>query len=331
MSQYLIKEIHYQPRISVQPCAVVVDGGGEGRLEWIDVRDLETEEVQRQEVRGLFLMLGAEPHCTWLPARGDAGRARLRAHRPRRAEALVERRTAAGQPRHHRARRLRRGRRAGRVDEAGRVRLGGGRERRTAGARATSPPARRSESARAAQALPVRGSGRRSWAIFRRGEVGAPQERQPGRPRPRGRSHAPLDPHDHAHWPRSPRSRSWPPPRPPEPTRSTRQSSTRVPITCDNGHTYDAVVNGNGQFSPAHDVNSRAVLVPTRVRRVRGDDHRRRGHRRRVLHRPGRDEGEVDQDAQDLDDLHVHLRRDLRGPATWASSPSAAPARSRGS
>jgi len=51
----------------VQPCSVVVDGGGEGRLEWIDVRDLETDEVARQEVRGLFLMLGAEPHCSWLP------------------------------------------------------------------------------------------------------------------------------------------------------------------------------------------------------------------------------------------------------------------------
>ncbi len=38
--------------------------------------------------------------------------------------------------------------------------------------------------------------------------------------------------------------------------------ATRVPITCDNGHTYDAVVNGNGDFTPAHDVNSNAILVP---------------------------------------------------------------------
>ncbi len=67
MSQYLIKEIKFQPRISVQPCSTIVDGGGEGRLEWIDVRDLDTDEVARQQTVGLFLMLGAEPHCTWLP------------------------------------------------------------------------------------------------------------------------------------------------------------------------------------------------------------------------------------------------------------------------
>ena len=67
MSNYLIREIEYQPRITVRPCSTVVDGGGADRLEWIDVRDLDTGEVARDEVRGLFLMLGAEPHCTWLP------------------------------------------------------------------------------------------------------------------------------------------------------------------------------------------------------------------------------------------------------------------------
>jgi hypothetical protein len=35
-----------------------------------------------------------------------------------------------------------------------------------------------------------------------------------------------------------------------------------VPLVCDNGKTYSAVVNGNGQFTPAHDLNSNAVLVP---------------------------------------------------------------------
>ena len=36
--------------------------------EWLDVRDLETDQVERVEARGLFLMLGAEPHCEWLPS-----------------------------------------------------------------------------------------------------------------------------------------------------------------------------------------------------------------------------------------------------------------------
>uniref|UniRef100_UPI003137C754 NAD(P)/FAD-dependent oxidoreductase n=1 Tax=Nocardioides psychrotolerans TaxID=1005945 RepID=UPI003137C754 len=67
MSDYLINEIDYNPRITVQPCAEVADGGGDGRLEWLDVRDTTTGEVTRREARGLFLLLGAEPHCDWLP------------------------------------------------------------------------------------------------------------------------------------------------------------------------------------------------------------------------------------------------------------------------
>ena len=36
---------------------------------------------------GLFLLLGAEPHSDWLPDDDRPRRARLRPHRPRRAEA----------------------------------------------------------------------------------------------------------------------------------------------------------------------------------------------------------------------------------------------------
>ncbi|MEO9325702.1 FAD-dependent oxidoreductase [Nocardioides sp. C4-1] len=68
MSQYLINEIAFNPRITVETCCQVVDGGGEGRLEWLDVRDVTTGEVARREVTGLFLLLGADPHCDWLPS-----------------------------------------------------------------------------------------------------------------------------------------------------------------------------------------------------------------------------------------------------------------------
>ena len=68
MSSYLIGEISYNSRISVLPCSEVVDGGGAGRLEWIRVRDTSTGEESTRECRGLFLLLGAEPHCEWLPA-----------------------------------------------------------------------------------------------------------------------------------------------------------------------------------------------------------------------------------------------------------------------
>ena len=67
MSQYLIGEIAYNPRITVQPCSEVVGGGGDGRLEWITVRDTRSGERSRRECAGLFLLLGAEPHCDWLP------------------------------------------------------------------------------------------------------------------------------------------------------------------------------------------------------------------------------------------------------------------------
>jgi thioredoxin reductase (NADPH) len=66
MSDYLVREIAYTPRVTVQPCAEVVDGGGDGQLEWITVRDLNNGEETRRVAGGLFLLLGAEPHCDWI-------------------------------------------------------------------------------------------------------------------------------------------------------------------------------------------------------------------------------------------------------------------------
>lgn len=76
MSDYLVREMHYLPSVTVQPCTAVVGAGGEGRLAWVDLRDLETGEVTRREAGGLFLLLGAEPRCDWLPpdvARDERG------------------------------------------------------------------------------------------------------------------------------------------------------------------------------------------------------------------------------------------------------------------
>lgn len=67
MSRYLINEIEANATITIQESAEVADGGGDGRLEWIDVRDVSNGDVTRQDVSGLFLLLGAEPHCEWLP------------------------------------------------------------------------------------------------------------------------------------------------------------------------------------------------------------------------------------------------------------------------
>lgn len=76
MSHYLVNEIGHNPRIEVLGNARVVDGGGDGRLEWVDVEDVTSGGTHRREVRGLFLLLGADPHCEWLPdevARDERG------------------------------------------------------------------------------------------------------------------------------------------------------------------------------------------------------------------------------------------------------------------
>jgi hypothetical protein len=36
-----------------------------------------------------------------------------------------------------------------------------------------------------------------------------------------------------------------------------------IPLTCEGGATYWLAVNGNGDFTPGHDVNSTAMLIPT--------------------------------------------------------------------
>ncbi|HEY3530605.1 MAG TPA: hypothetical protein VGK78_15775 [Nocardioides sp.] len=40
------------------------------------------------------------------------------------------------------------------------------------------------------------------------------------------------------------------------------RDSLQLQVTCDNGQTYDVVTNGNGAWTPAHDLNSTAVLIP---------------------------------------------------------------------
>ncbi len=35
-----------------------------------------------------------------------------------------------------------------------------------------------------------------------------------------------------------------------------------IPLDCDNGRSYTIAVNGNGEFTPGHDVNSTSMLVP---------------------------------------------------------------------
>ena len=67
MSTYLIHELAGRHNVVVRPCTEVIDGGGDGVLEWLVLRDLNDESTARVEASGLYLLLGAEPHCEWLP------------------------------------------------------------------------------------------------------------------------------------------------------------------------------------------------------------------------------------------------------------------------
>jgi thioredoxin reductase (NADPH) len=78
MSSYLVGEIAYNPRISVLACSEVIGGGpgDDGRLGWVTVRNTADGTEERRECRGLFLLIGAAPHCDWLPdevARDERG------------------------------------------------------------------------------------------------------------------------------------------------------------------------------------------------------------------------------------------------------------------
>jgi thioredoxin reductase (NADPH) len=66
MSQYLVDQIHATAKIEVLLSTEIVDAGGDGRLEWIQLRDRATGEENRVETGGVFLFIGAVPHSDFL-------------------------------------------------------------------------------------------------------------------------------------------------------------------------------------------------------------------------------------------------------------------------
>jgi thioredoxin reductase (NADPH) len=68
MSDYLVKTIERTPNIDIRFDTEIADGGGSGRLEWIDLKDRRTGEVERVAAAALFVLIGADPCTDWLPS-----------------------------------------------------------------------------------------------------------------------------------------------------------------------------------------------------------------------------------------------------------------------
>ena len=67
MSHYLRDQIAATPNIDVHLRSQVVDGGGESRLEWLEIEHVEERRKRRVDAVALFVMTGAEPRTDWLP------------------------------------------------------------------------------------------------------------------------------------------------------------------------------------------------------------------------------------------------------------------------
>src|ERR671910_2966932 len=67
MSQYLIEEIEATENIQVRLNTQVIDGGGQGRLEHLALKDRASGLTETFPAAALFVLIGARPHTGWLP------------------------------------------------------------------------------------------------------------------------------------------------------------------------------------------------------------------------------------------------------------------------
>jgi thioredoxin reductase (NADPH) len=67
MSRYLIHEIDQSDNIVVRPHTEVTGCAGDGSLEAVELRDCRSGLAETVPAAALFLMIGAQPHTSWLP------------------------------------------------------------------------------------------------------------------------------------------------------------------------------------------------------------------------------------------------------------------------
>lgn len=67
MSRYLIDELAAARNVEVRTRVEVIDGGGDERLAWLELREEGGAAAERVSAAALFVMIGARPHTNWLP------------------------------------------------------------------------------------------------------------------------------------------------------------------------------------------------------------------------------------------------------------------------
>ena len=67
MSAYLVHAVRAHPAIKVHLSTEVVDGGGDGKLEYVVIHDRATGQDEHLRLESLFVMIGARPWTEWLP------------------------------------------------------------------------------------------------------------------------------------------------------------------------------------------------------------------------------------------------------------------------
>ena len=68
MSDYLIQEIEATKNITVHRYTEVIDALGDHVLEGLVLRDRQTGETRQVPAAALFILIGGDPHTSWLPA-----------------------------------------------------------------------------------------------------------------------------------------------------------------------------------------------------------------------------------------------------------------------
>jgi thioredoxin reductase (NADPH) len=67
MSDYLIQQITATPNITVHHDTEAVEGHGSDRLTGLTLLDRRTGRTRQVPADALFILIGAEPHTSWLP------------------------------------------------------------------------------------------------------------------------------------------------------------------------------------------------------------------------------------------------------------------------